>query len=338
MHVRRLMLVAALALVGCQDPVDKAAKARIFSPEDPPKFVTRAADDLGAEHLDQSPDHIKRVFTMSALEAAERLGPFQVKSKLEYHWKLGEKALALDENHTLTLGSHGDFAARLDAGDALGESKQGMEIVRAQGRVFARSRFQKFRERDRDRGAADRYLGEVYDVLGTTYDLFDGRIALQPQGETEVAGRKAFKFKVLLAEKEPALEDPGPKLPALQGPKTGLDPHLARELALEQKKEPRSLDGSLTVDARTAVPLAADLTGTLVAPGQTNAPATLKLVVEQGVLKVSDTLVVAPPKDALPDEGRPQGIAAALERFDLPRAATRADAGEGSEDTDDEGN
>jgi hypothetical protein len=38
---------------------------------------------------------------------------------------------------------------------------------------------------------------------------------------------------------------------------------------------------------------------------------------------------LAPPKDALPDEGRPAGIAAALERFDLPRA-TKGDAGAGA--------
>lgn len=337
MRGRIAILTAALALGACQDPVDKAAKARIFSPEDPPKFVTRAADDLGAEHLDQSAEHIKRVFTMGALEAAERLGPHQVKSKVEYHWKLGDKTVALDETHTLTLGSHGDFSARLDAGDNLGDSKQGMEIIRSQGRVFARNRFQKFRERTRDRGAADRYEAEVYQVLGTVYDLFDGRIALQPQGETQVAGRKAFKFKVLLAEKQPALEDTGPRIPALSGPKTGLDPHLVRELDLEKKKDPKTLEGSLTVDARTAVALEAELTGTLQAPGEGNAPATLKLVVDQSVPKVSDTLVVAAPQDALPDEGRPQSIAAALERFDLPRAATRTDAGPGSDTEPDEG-
>ncbi|MBS2029801.1 MAG: hypothetical protein JST54_18010 [Deltaproteobacteria bacterium] len=332
--MRRLILAAALLGVACQNPVDKAAKARIFSPEDPPKFVTRAADDLGPSHLNDSAEHIKRVFTMSALEAAERLGPHQVKSALEFRWSGAGSKSELDEVHTLTIGSHGDFAARLDAGDRLGDSKQGMEMIRAQGRVFARSRFQKFRERTRDRGAADRYEQEVYDVLGTLYELVDGRVALSPEGEDTVAGRKVYKYRVVLAEKTPALDD-GPKLPPLATPKGGYDAHLKAEQLLSQKREPRTLSGTLSVDAQTAVPLAARLEGTVDAPGEGNDHASLHLLVDTSVPKVGADLVVAAPKDVAVDADRPQSIAAALERFDLPRAATRADGGADAEDDED---
>jgi hypothetical protein len=325
-------LALVLALAGCKDPVDQAAKARIFSPEDPPKFVTRAAEDLDAAHLDQSAEHIRRVFTLSALEAGERLGPHQMESSLEFHWSGAGAKAELDERHAVTVGSHGDFAARLDAGDKLGESKQGMEMVRAQGHVFARSRFQKFRERTRDRGAADRYEQEVYDVLGTTYELFEGRVALQPDGEDTVAGRKVQRYRVLLAEKAATLADDGPRLPAPAVPKNGTDAHLKREQLLDQKKSPRALQGSLSVDAQTGVALAAHLEGTLEAPGEGNAPAVLKLVVDQKVTRVGSDVVVAAPKDAQGPEGRADSIAVALERFDLPRAATRADAGPGSGD------
>ena len=333
--MRRLLIAAALFGVACQNPVDKAAKARIFSPEDPPKFVTRAADDLGPSHLNDSAENIKRVFTMSALEAEERLGPHQIKSALEFHWQGAGNKSELDEVHTLTIGSHGDFAARLDAGDRLGESKQGMEMIRAQGRVFARSRFQKFRERPRDRGAADRYEQEVYDVLGTLYELFDGRIALSPEGEDSVAGRKVYKYRVVLAEKPPALEDNGPKLPALVVPRNGPDAHLKAEQLLAQKREPRTLSGTLSVDAQTAVPLAARLEGTVEAPGEGSEHATLRLLVDSSVPKVGTDLVVAVPKDVVTDADRPQSIAAALERFDLPRAATKTDGGADAEDDDD---
>lgn len=331
------LVMASVLLAACHDPVDQAAKARIFSPEDPPKFVTRAADNLEPAHLEQSAEHIRRVFTMSAREASERLGPHTLQSTLEFTWRAGGKVIALDETHALTLGTHGDFAARLDVGDKLGDSRQGMEMVRAQGKVFARSRFQKFRERDRDRGAADRDEEQVYDVLGTTYALFDGRIALSPAGEATVAGRKGYRYQVLLAEKVPQLPATGSPPPPPVAPRTGLDPHLVRELDLDRKKEPKSLSGTLTVDAELGVALEAKLSGTLEAPGEGGAPSALKLTVEQHTLKIDPGLVVAPPKDALPDEGRPQSIAAALTRFDLPRAKT-ADAGAGAdaEEPDDE--
>ena len=331
------LMAAAVLLAGCHDPVDQAAKARIFSPEDPPKFVTRAAEGLDPAHLDQSAEHIRRVFTMSAREASERLGPHELKSTLEFTWKSGAKTIALDETHALTLGTHGDFAARLDAGDRLGDSRQGMEMVRTHGKVFARSRFQKFRERSRDRGAADRDEEQVYDVLGTTYALFDGRVALTPDGEVTIAGRRAIRYQVLLAEKVPQLAATGSPPPPPLPPRTGLDRHLVRQLDLDKKKEPRSLTGTLAVDAELGVALEAKLVGTLDAPGEGAAPSTLRLAVEQHTLKIDPALVVAAPKDALLDEGRPQSIAAALTRFDLPRAKT-ADAGAGSEadDPDDE--
>ena len=34
---RRFVIVLLCGLTGCSDPVDKAAKKRIFSPEDPPR-------------------------------------------------------------------------------------------------------------------------------------------------------------------------------------------------------------------------------------------------------------------------------------------------------------
>lgn len=337
--MRRAFWSAALCLplLACQNPVDKAAKARIFSAEDPPRFVTRATDDLGASDLPADAEHLRRVFTMSALEAGERLGPHQVQSTLTFHWKLGKKVLALDEKHTVTVGSHGDFSARLDAGDSLGDSKQGMEMVRAQGRVYARSRFQKFRERTRDRGAANRYEEQVYDVLGTVYRLFDGRIALSPDGEDTVAGRKVIRYKVALAATSPGLEPETANLPALVPPRGGIDSQLAHEVQLDQKKQPQSLSGTLEVDAETAVALRANLRGALQAPGEPEKASSLELTVDLAVARVGSDVVVALPADARPDEGRIDSIATALERFDLPRASDRADAGAPGDDDDDDG-
>lgn len=311
--------------VGCHDPVDQAAKRRIFAPEEPPRYITRAAEDLGSADLGSSAEHIRRVFKMSAAEAAERLGPHTAHLHVEFTWALGDKRTALDEDHLLTLGTHGDFQAKLDDGDKLAETKQGMEMLRVGGRVFARSRFQKFRERVRDRGAAEQYREEVYGVLHTVYDLYDGRIALTKVGPVDVAGRHAVKYQVQLATEGPPKEAALP-VPALVLPKDGPDPHLARRMDLEKKKVPKSLEGTLLVDADTATALDADLVCVLEAPGEGNEKTQLHMTVSLETSDVGKDPALVPPKDALPDEGRPQGIAAALERFDLPRTA-KADGG-----------
>ncbi len=318
----------------CHNPVDQEAKQRIFSPEEPPKYVTRAAENLDPAHLDSSPEHIERVFGLSAAEAAEREGQHAWRAHVEYVWTGGEKQISLDEDHELKFGTKGDFWVRLNDGDKLGESKQGMELVRAQGKVFARSRFGHFRERDRDRGAAEKYRDEVYGVLPTVYEFFDGRIALRPSGSSTVGGRTALKYAVALADAAPK-HDAG-ALPPEVFPKDGPDAHLQREMKLDKSKQPRSIEGTIAVDAETGVVLEATLTGTIEVPADRGPKSVLNLKVDLHVSDVNKDQGVAPPKDALPDEGRPQGIAAALERFDLPRVHKDAGAEESKPDEPDD--
>ncbi|HZI09719.1 MAG TPA: hypothetical protein VE153_04950, partial [Myxococcus sp.] len=68
-------LALALAAVGCTDPVDKAAKARIFSPEDPPKVVASAKQKLPPEDVASNPQVARRILGMDAAEVTERVGP-----------------------------------------------------------------------------------------------------------------------------------------------------------------------------------------------------------------------------------------------------------------------
>src|SRR5690606_25714017 len=77
MRIRTAALIAAAALAAaaCSSEEDQAAKARIFSPEDPPKVLQAAAEKLDAGRLDADPALVDRVFAISAQEAAARLGP-----------------------------------------------------------------------------------------------------------------------------------------------------------------------------------------------------------------------------------------------------------------------
>jgi hypothetical protein len=60
-----ILAALALAATACTDPVDKAAKARIFSPEDPPKVVASAAETLPPQEVASDARVARRVLGMS---------------------------------------------------------------------------------------------------------------------------------------------------------------------------------------------------------------------------------------------------------------------------------
>ena len=77
-----ILLIAA----SCANPVDKAAKKRIFSPEDPPKVVASASEKIDAAALADKPELAQRVLRMGAAEATERLGPHRFNAALSFTW------------------------------------------------------------------------------------------------------------------------------------------------------------------------------------------------------------------------------------------------------------
>ncbi|MFN7133181.1 MAG: hypothetical protein ACK4N5_13970, partial [Myxococcales bacterium] len=69
----------------------------------------------------------------------------------------------------------------------------------------------------------------------------------------------------------------------------------------------------------TGVPLKSELTGRLVAPSDDGTEATLEFKVATEISDVGAQFAVKPPAEFLPDEDRPDGVAAALKRFEIKR-------------------
>ncbi|MGZ3481174.1 MAG: hypothetical protein ACXU81_12535, partial [Myxococcaceae bacterium] len=65
-HSPRLLTAGLVLLAACTDPVDRAAKERIFSPEDPPPSVSSAKETLDAQKLASDPKLAHRVVDMDA--------------------------------------------------------------------------------------------------------------------------------------------------------------------------------------------------------------------------------------------------------------------------------
>ena len=326
--------LAALALAGCKDPVDQAAKQRIFSPEDPPVAVAAAKQKLPPEDVADKPEIARRVLGMGAAETVERIGPHRYTAKLKYEWTAGSRTVSLTEDRTFIAGPggvSGDFSA-----SEANNQDQGLDVMRVKGEVFARSRYGKFRERKRDRGMAERMREEIYGGVKDFDFLFQGRLKLTAQGTATVQGRTAWRYNVSLGPPTPPADR---HLPPLATAKNGADETTARRLHFYEAREPRALQGEVLVDQETSVVLKTHLDGRIGVSSDGGEAAELRVVLDTEVTDLGKDPQLKPPPDFLPDEDKPLGIEAALERFGIPRA--RPDAGTGkppAEPDDDDSN
>jgi hypothetical protein len=342
---QKFAIAAALALaaVGCQDPVDKAAKARIFSPEDPPKVVASAAEKLPPENVADNPRVARRILSMDAAEVTERIGPHAYKATVSYEWAgaQGTVPVKLTETRTFRAGRggvSGDFHGVLE-----NSRDQGLEVMRVEGKVYARNRYGTFRQRLRDRGMAERTRAELTGAIRDVDSLFRGRLHLAPQGTITYEGRTAWRYAVELAPEGDTGATPT-VLPAMLEPKKGRDDTTKRRLAFFEHRTPKSLSGEVLVDAETSVVLKTRLDGRITVPSNDAAGAAeLRLVLDSAVTEVGKDPELVAPQDFLPDADKPQGIADALDRFGIPRNKPEGATDTGSpapadEPGDDEGN
>lgn len=259
-------LAAALGAPACKRSEDQAAKARIFSPEEPPGTVAGASDRLDAQRLADDPRLAERVLHMPRAEIAARLGAYKAQTRVQFAWFHGPGAtdggaeVQLAEESELAQSSGQDFSARL-ANDHNG----GFEIVWVNGEAFERGPSGPYRKRRTDRTDPDRLREQALAAL-PTFDRFARGLRLRLDGEAQAGGRRAFKYAVAGGGARPA-RDEDPSLPPIeypqpaQGKAAGPDPDTARRLELFEKEQPVSLTGYVLVDAQTAAPLACDLKG-----------------------------------------------------------------------------
>jgi hypothetical protein len=146
-------------------------------------------------------------------------------------------------------------------------------------------------------------------------------LKLTPAGTETIAGRTAWKYTVSLG---PPLEAEARNLPPPVQAKNGPDDTTRRRQAFYDRREPRTLQGAVFVDADTSVVLKTNLDGRLGVAADAGT-ADLWLVLQSSISDIGGDPHLKAPADFLPDQDKPQGIAAALERFGVPRAG--ADGG-----------
>src|ERR1700704_7078240 len=144
--MRRPILAAVLLLASsCKRSEDEAARARMFSPEQPVGELPQAKEKIDAARLADDPALARRVLHMRRAEIEQRLGPHKAQQRLQFAWFHGPglpdggSEVSLAEEATLLQGPGGDFSVRL-----ANDHNQGFELVWVKGEVFVKSLYGSF--------------------------------------------------------------------------------------------------------------------------------------------------------------------------------------------------
>jgi hypothetical protein len=309
----RLLLTVALSLAVAAGCGRKGADAE--SPGAP------GAGRRGAAAARFDPEKPQESLSLDADEVARRIGSFEWTAGVE--WTVSRQGSAervhAVERHRVVQAVTGEFLVESGVDPGLGEgSETGRAVIWAGSMTYARGRWAPWRERPGDHGRdARRYRGESFGLAGDLARLFGPRLAIGNAGETSVLGRAAIRYALSLATD---VEESAPRVETRAFPQGGPDPDTKARLALLDGAQPVSAKGELVLDAQTGVPLSVSLDA---AYGVKADPRARVQVALRGQVKALGAGVpsVAAPKDALPDERKPRGVAEALERAGLKKKA-----------------
>jgi len=315
----RPLLAAAIALSlspGCGRK-GSDGEARLFSQED-----ARAA---AAVRFD--PERPEGSIVLGADEAARRIGSFEWTAGAE--WTVSRQGTAervhAIERHRLVQGANGEFQVETEIDPGLGEgARTGRDVIWAGSMTYARGRWAPWRERPTDHGRdARRYRGESFGLAADLAALLGPKLSIAAAGDATLLGRAALKYTLALAGDVPeAAPAPETRVFAQGGP----DADTKVRLSLLDGAQPLTARGELFLDAQTGVPLRLSLDAAFGVKADPRARAQVALRAQVKTLGAGVPAVSAP-KDPLPDERKPRGIADALERAGLRKKAEGEKAG-----------
>jgi hypothetical protein len=301
-------LSLALAAPGCGRKADEE-RGRVFT-KDEARAAAGAAFD---------PARPEGSFLLDADEAARRIGSFEWTAGVE--WSVTRQGSAARvravERHRLVQSATGEFSVELEVDPGLGEGAQtGRDVIWAGKLTYARGRWAPWRERPTDHGRdARRYRGESFGLVADLLSLFGPRLSIAPAGEATALGRAARRYTLSLAAGVPEAALPPETRVFAQG---GPDPDTKVRLAFLDGAQAVSVKGDVLLDAQTGVPLGLSLDAAFGVKADPRARIQVALRAQVKSLGASVPAVAAP-KDALPDERKPRGIADALERAGLKK-------------------
>src|SRR5467141_1286845 len=196
--MRRTVLAAVLLLASsCKRSEDEAARARMFSPEQPVGELPQAKEKIDAARLADDPALARRVLHMRRAEIEQRIGPHKAQQRVQFAWFRGPglpdggSEVSLAEETTLLEAPGDDFSVRL-----VNDHNQGFELVWLKGEVFVKSLYGAFHKRRTDRTDPLRIREQAMSGL-ETFDRLARGLKLRNAGETKSEGRRVVRYAVI---------------------------------------------------------------------------------------------------------------------------------------------
>ena len=237
---------------------------------------------------------------MGEAEAAARLSSFRLHGTLNLTFSGPGQSVSLTEDRLVEQSAAGNLHLRL-----LENTGAGLEVVAAKGRLYGRSRYGPYVERELT-DELPRQRDEVFGALGSLYRASNLGWKLTPRELQTVGGRSCQRFEIARGTERPTEQEE-----AFNG---RLDPDSQRHFEFLYGRALDSAQGSICLDSQTAVPLSAKVQLHWTARGD-GGVAKIEADLNEAFEKAGDAVAIEVPASPLPIPHRPRGQAAALERF-----------------------
>ncbi len=293
------LVLACVASCSFSRPENQRAKERIFSAH-PVEATPPAQIPIDLAALATSPETQDHTLGMGEAEAAARLGSFRLHGTLTLAFSGPGQSVSLTEDRLVEQGAGGDLHLRL-----LESTGAGLELVESSGRLYGRSRYGPYVEREIT-DELPRQRDEVFGAIGSLYRASNRGWRLSAMDLQTVGGRSCQRFDISRGTERPIEHDE---------PFTGrLDPDSQKHFAFLFGRQLTAVKGTLCLDAQTGVALSAKLQVRWNARADAGI-AEIKADLNQTVERIGESVAIEVPASPEPIPHRPRGQAAALERF-----------------------
>jgi len=263
--VLRIFCIAVLAAFfagGCGDKTEAHLERFLDTKQKKPEADKPEAIDAFA--VADTPAVADRVHTMKFSEVARRLGAHRFKAQVKFEFVSPDTRAWLRENSLIVQAADGDFRVKVE-----NDGGQGYELIFADEKFFARTRYGPFHERKTISSDHQKWRDTAHGSWAAIYRLYRGRLRFTKLGLTRYHGRDAIRFSIGLSNQEPRL--PGtPQSPALppgvEKYVYPIDPTPSDTHRWRDKTRPQKASGTVLVDADVGVVLDVDFTGELSLP------------------------------------------------------------------------